>query len=95
MGFNEGGIQPWVVMTPPGRSAPCSNSKYGFWKSVSAGPSGSLESVMITSNSSFLSARNLNPSPMWVFTAGCWKPTDMPGRYFFDRRMTACVNLNL
>jgi hypothetical protein len=44
-------VQPWVVMTPPSLRAPKSNSKYGFWNRLSAGPSGSEESVMMTSNS--------------------------------------------
>jgi hypothetical protein len=40
---------PWVVMTPPSRRAPWRSSKYGFWNKLSAGPSGSEESVMMTS----------------------------------------------
>jgi hypothetical protein len=48
---NVGDVQPCVVITPPSLRAPKSNSKYGFWNKLSAGPSGSDESVMITSNS--------------------------------------------
>lgn len=47
----KGHEQPWVVITPPSRKAPFNNSKYGFWKRDSAGPSGSELSVMMTSNS--------------------------------------------
>lgn len=49
----------------------------------------------MTSNSFLRSARNLKPSPMCVFTAGCWKPTDMPGRYCLERRITACVSVSI
>jgi hypothetical protein len=48
---NVGDVQPCVVITPPSLRAPKSNSKYGFWNKLSAGPSGSDESVIITSNS--------------------------------------------
>lgn len=43
--------KPCVVITPPSLRAPKSNSKYGFWNKLSAGPSGSEESVIMTSNS--------------------------------------------
>lgn len=49
--LTEENIQPCVVITPPSLRAPKSSSKYGFWNKLSAGPSGSEESVMMTSNS--------------------------------------------
>lgn len=85
------GLQPCVVITPPSRRAPERSSKYDFSNRACAGPSGSLESVMMTSNSFLRSARNLKPSSTWTLTLGCSKPTAMPRRYFLERRMTACL----
>ena len=71
---------PWVEMCPPGVSASCRSWKYGFWKREAAGPTGSEESVMITSYVASLAARNWNPSPMWTLTLGEARRLDMCGK---------------
>ncbi len=47
---------------PPGLKAFFISEKNSFWNKLSAGPTGSDESVMITSNELTFSFKNLNPS---------------------------------
>lgn len=81
-------LSAWVVMTPFSVKASERSWKYGFSKREAAGPSGSDESVMITSKVFLYSAKNLKPSPMWTFTFGLSKLEDIPGRYFLAFLMT-------
>ena len=53
-------------------------------------PTGSEESVMMTSNSDLCFAIKSKPSPMWRVSFGLENPDDMYGRYFFDTSTTIC-----
>lgn len=53
-------------------------------------PTGSEESVIMTSKLSTLSSRKAKPSPMWILTLGCSNPAAMLGKNFLEARMTAC-----
>ena len=84
---------PCVEICPPGVSASWRSWKYGFWKRDWAGPTGSEESVMMTSYVASFSARNLKPSPMNTLTFGEVRTEDMCGRYCLETRTTACSDV--
>lgn len=52
-------------------------------------PTGSEESVMITSKASWFFFMNSKPSPTWRVSLGLKKPLAIPGRYFLDTLMTS------
>lgn len=54
-------------------------------------PTGSEESVMITSKASWFCFMNSKPSPTWRVSFGLKNPLAIPGRYFLDTLMTSCT----
>lgn len=57
-------------------------------------PTGSEESVMMTSKASWFFFMNSKPSPTFRVSLGLKNPFAIPGRYFFETLMTSCFKIH-
>ena len=78
------GDSDWVTKMPPGFRHRATFLWKGFWKSTSAGPTGSEASTRITSNFSLQLARYRSPSSKRTWARGFLKAVPIDGRYFCE-----------